>query len=284
MPGVLSGTGVWSPELRYGDATHVAELAAELESLGFSALWVPDVGGDLFPALDRLLDATSTVTIATGILNVWMHDATDTASWWTRLRDDALARVLLGLGASHAELIGDTWRRPLSVVRDYLDALDATGAVPPPSRCLAALGPKMLELARDRTAGAHPYIVTPDHTARARDVLGPDALLAPEQGVILDTDVARAREVARTNVQGYAQLPNYANNWRRSGFTDDDIEQVSDRLVDALVVCGDVDAIAARVGAHRDAGADHVCVQVIGERRGDPVPAATWRELAAALT
>jgi probable F420-dependent oxidoreductase len=282
---VLNGTGVWSPELRYGDAARVTELAAELESLGFSALWVPDVGGDLFPALDRLLAATSTVTIATGILNVWMHDATDTASWWTGLHDDATRRrVLLGLGASHAALIGETWRRPLSVVRDYLDALDGADAVPPASRCLAALGPKMLELARDRTAGAHPYLATPDHTARAREILGPDALLAPEQGVILDADVARAREVARRNVQGYAQLSNYANNWRRSGFTDDDIEQVSDRLVDALIVCGDIDTIAARVAAHRDAGADHVCIQVISEDPRAPVPAATWRELAAALT
>ena len=281
---MLNGTGVWSPELRYGDAARVAELAAELESLGFSALWVPDVGGDLFPALDRLLDATSNVTVATGILNVWMHDATDTASWWTGLHDDATRdRVLLGLGASHAALIGETWRRPLSVVREYLDALDATGAVPPASRCLAALGPKMLELARDRTAGAHPYLATPDHTARAREILGPGALLAPEQGVILDTDVARAREVARTNVRGYAQLPNYANNWRRSGFTDDDIDQVTDRLVDALIVCGDVDTIAARVAAHRDAGADHVCIQVIGEQPAGVVPVATWRDLAAAL-
>jgi probable F420-dependent oxidoreductase len=280
---VLHGTGVWSPELRYSDAARVAELAAELEALGYSALWIPDVCVDLFTALDRLLAATSTTTIATGILNVWMHDATDTASWWTGLHDDATrARVLLGLGASHAALIGEPWRRPLSVVRDYLDALDATGAVPPPSRCLAALGPKMLELARDRTAGAHPYLATPDHTARAREILGPEALLAPEQGVILDTDVARAREVARTNVQGYAQLPNYANNWRRSGFTDDDIEQITDRLVDALIVVGDVDTIAARVAAHRDAGADHVCIQVVGER-GGPAPLAAWRELAAAL-
>jgi probable F420-dependent oxidoreductase len=281
---VLSGTGVWSPELRYGEAARVAELAAELEALGYSALWIPDVGGDLFAALDRLLAATSTVTVATGILNVWMHDATDTASWWTGLHDDATrARVLLGLGASHAALIGEAWRRPLAVVRDYLDALDATGAVPTASRCLAALGPRMLELARDRTAGAHPYLATPDHTARAREILGPDALLAPEQGVILDTDVARARRVARSNVQGYAQLPNYANNWRRTGFTDDAIEQVCDRLVDALIVCGDVDAITARVAAHREAGADHVCIQLLGEPAG-PGPVAAWRERAAALT
>jgi probable F420-dependent oxidoreductase len=280
---VLNGTGVWSPELRYGDATLVAEVAAELEALGYSALWLPDVGGDLFPALDRLLAATSTTTVATGILNVWMHDATDTAAWWTGLHDDATrGRVLLGLGASHAALIGEAWRRPLSVVRAYLDALDASGAVPRESRCLAALGPRMLELARDRSAGAHPYLATPDHTARARELLGPDALLAPEQGVILDADVSRARELARTNVQGYAQLPNYANNWRRTGFTDDDIEHVSDRLVDALIVCGDVDAIAARVAAHRDAGADHVCIQVIGAP-GSAAPVAAWRELAAAL-
>lgn len=280
---MLTGTGVWSPELRYGDAAVVADLAAELESLGYSALWVPDVGGDLFPALDRLLDATSGVTIATGILNVWMHDATDTASWWTGRSDADRARVLLGLGASHAALIGDEWKRPLTVVRDYLDALDATGAVPPASRCLAALGPRMLSLARDRTAGAHPYLATPEHTARAREILGPGALLAPEQGVVLASDVAAARDVARVNVRGYAALPNYANNWRRLGFTDEDIERCSDRLVDALIVCGDVDTIAARIAAHRDAGADHVCVQVVGPP-GRPAPIAEWRELAAALT
>lgn len=272
---------MWAPELRYRDRAEVVDAAAELEALGYSALWIPDVGGDVFGALSALLGATATVTVATGILNVWLHDAADTAAWWAGLPDADRDRTLLGLGASHAALIGDAWQRPLAAVRSYLDDLDAAG-VPDGARCLAALGPRMLELARDRSAGAHPYLTTPEHTATARAILGDGALLAPEQGVVLDTDVARARETARTTVRGYAALPNYANNWRRLGFRDDDIAECSDRLVDALIVCGDVDTIASRVGAHHDAGADHVCIQVIGSP-GGPMPLDAWRTLARAL-
>lgn len=283
---VLTGTGVWAHELRYGDPGEIADLAAELEGLGFSALWVPDVGGDLFGALDTLLAATaSTTTIATGILNVWMHTPAETAGWRAGLADADRDRLLLGIGISHASFInaheGMSWDKPLTTMRTYLDGLDADG-VPPEARCLAALGPKMLELARDRSAGAHPYLVTPEHTAIARQTMGPDALLAVEQGVVLDTDPDAARAVARQALSIYATLPNYTNNWKRLGFTDEDVETLSDRLVDAVVAWGDEGALADRVQAHRDAGADHVCVQLLGPP-GAPVDREAWRRLAPAL-
>lgn len=277
----LGGIGVWTSELRYGDDdAAVIAAARELESLGFTAIWLPDVGGDLFGAFDRLLGATSTITIASGILNVWKHDADETARWWASIDDARRARVMLGIGVSHGPFIGEAWRKPLQVMRDYFDALD-DGGVPRERRCLAALGPKMLELARDRSAGAHPYLTTPEHTAIARDALGPDALLAVEQGVVLDTDAERARATSRAALAIYQRLPNYAGNWKRLGFTDDDIDSLSDRLVDGLVAWGDIEVIGARVDAHRDAGASHVCVQVLRPRGGAPVPLEEWRRLSA---
>lgn len=283
---VLTGTGVWAHELRYGDPGEIADLAAEFEGLGFSALWVPDVGGDLFGSLDTLLAATADVTIATGILNVWMHTPAETSEWRAGLADDAdRDRLLLGIGISHASFInaheGMSWDKPLTTMRTYLDGLDA-GGVPAEGRCLAALGPKMLELARDRSAGAHPYLVTPEHTAIARETMGPDALLAVEQGVVLDTDPDAARAVARQALSMYATLPNYTNNWKRLGFTDEDVATLSDRLVDEVVAWGDEAALAARVQAHVDAGADHVCVQLLGQP-GAPVDRDAWRRLAPAL-
>ena len=278
---VLSGTGVWSGELRYGDPGEVTEAVAELEALGYSAVWIPDVGGDLFSSVQRLLDATSRLTVATGILNVWKHEAADVAAFHSGLAERQRARLLLGLGVSHGALIGDEWARPMDVMVRYLDALDANG-LEPADRCLAALGPRMLELAAARTAGAHPYLVTPEHTARARAALGPDRLLAPEQGVVLEEDAERARGVARQTLTMYAGLPNYTNNWKRLGFTDEDVRDLTDALVDALVVWGDAPTIAARVREHRDAGADHVCVQVLSSP-GDPMPRRAWQELAAVL-
>ncbi len=281
----LAGTGVWAHELRYGDPGEIADLAAELEGLGFSALWVPDVGGDLFGSLDTLLAATSSTVIATGILNVWMHTPAETGAWRAGLGAADQERLLLGIGISHASFInahpGMSWDKPLTTMRTYLDGLDAAG-VPPEGRCLAALGPKMLELARDRSAGAHPYLVTPEHTALARETMGSDALLAVEQGVVLDSDPDTAREVARNALSIYATLPNYTNNWKRLGFTEDDVASLSDRLVDEVVAWGDVDALAARVQAHRDAGADHVCVQLLAAP-GAPVDRDAWRRLAPAL-
>jgi probable F420-dependent oxidoreductase len=278
----LGGTGIWSHHLRHDPPEEIAEGVLELESLGYSAAWIPDIGGDVFEALDRLLEATSTITIATGILNVWMHTASETAAWWRSLSGDRQQRVLVGLGISHGPLIGERFDKPLATFNAYLDELDADG-LPKESRCLAALGPKMLELSRDRSAGAHPYLVTPEHTAMAREVLGPGALLAVEQGVVVGSDPDIARIVARTALAGYFGLPNYVNNWRRLGYTEDDFAGGgSDRLVDEIIAWGDLDTIAARIQQHRDAGADHVCVQV-HTAPGSPMPRALWRDLAAAV-
>jgi len=285
----LSGTGIWSSALRYGDAGPAAEAAAELEALGYSALWLPDIGGDLFEVLERLLAATSTVTIATGILNLWMHEAEETASKYHQYRERFGRRTLFGIGVSHAPLIdmaeAGRYRKPLARTREYLDALDASPQpMPAEDRVLAALGPKMLELARTRAGGAHPYLVTPEHTEVARGALGAGPLLAPEQAVVLETDPQRARSIARQHLAGYLGLPNYANNWKRFGFTDDDIaDGGSSRLVDALVAWGDEEAILARVQQHRDAGADHVCIQVLGEDLS-ALPLEDWRRLAPVLT
>ncbi|MET0907968.1 MAG: LLM class F420-dependent oxidoreductase [Ilumatobacteraceae bacterium] len=285
----LSGTGIWSSMLRYGDAAEAATLAAELESLGYSALWVPDVGGDLFGPLDNLLGATTTATIATGILNVWMHTAQETAAEHARLTAEHGPRLLFGLGVSHQRLIDHvnepgTYQRPVDVMAGYLDGLDAAPTpVAQTDRIIAALGPKMLELARARTAGTHPYLVTPDLTRNARAGVGPDRLVACEQGVVLETDASTAREIARLHLKTYLELPNYSNNWKRQGFTDDDLtDGGSDRLVDSLVVWGDETTIAARLQEHRDAGADHVCIQVLTDNpRGLPVD--QWRSLAPAV-
>jgi probable F420-dependent oxidoreductase len=284
----ITGTGIWSAGLRYGDPAEAAETAAELEELGYSALWIPDIGGDVFGAVERLLAATTTATIATGILNLWMHSAEETAAAHARLTAAEGDRFLVGIGVSHAALIdageAGRYQRPLAAMASFLDGLDT--AVPPLSpstRVLAALGPKMLELARTRAAGAHPYNVTPDHTARAREALGSSALVLPEQAVALTTDPDLGRSLGREHLAHYFGLPNYTNNLRRLGFGDEDFAAGgSHRLIDALVAWGDEEAIAARVRQHRAAGADHVCIQVLSEDGLFPRPA--WRALAPALT
>jgi probable F420-dependent oxidoreductase len=281
----LGRIGIWALELRYGDPSQTADAAAELDELGFTALWIPDaMGSDLLNVASRLLAATKTTVIATGILNIWIHDAHDVGAWWRDLPPGEKARFLLGLGVSHSATVGEKYRRPLAAMKDYLVQLRTEG-LPKDKLCLAALGPKMLELARDRAAGAHPYLVTPEHTAAARETLGSGVLLAPEQGVVLETDPVRARDLARPHVKAYGQLANYANSWRRLGFSEEDIATSSDRLVDALVVWGDMDKIAARVHAHLAAGADHVCLQVIGNTSITEVGniRSAWRDLAAAL-
>ena len=269
----LSGIGTWSSALRYGDAGQAAELASELEELGYSTLWIPDVGGNVFTSVSNLLEATTTTTIATGILNVWMHTPEETASAHARLTAEHGPRFLCGLGISHRPFVDHvnepgTYQKPIEVMTGYLDGLDAAETpLASSDRVLAALGPKMLELARTRTAGTHPYLVTPELTRSARDGIGPDKLVASEQGVVLETDPTKARDIARVHLQTYLGLPNYTNNWKRQGFTDDDLtDGGSDRLVDALVVWGDDTTIAARVQAHRDAGADHVCIQVLTDQ------------------
>jgi probable F420-dependent oxidoreductase len=273
----LGGLGVWSQELRFGNPAEVIDAAAELETLGDSALWVPDVGGPLFEDLNRLLEATNTVTIATGILNVWEHEPSDVGKWWQALPEGHRRRLLLGIGVSHGLVVGEKWGRPIATMTAYIDGLESEG-VPLDQVCLAALGPKMLELAKNRTSGAHPYFVTPEHTAIARAALG-DRLLAVELGVILDSDPSTARETARPFVKGYGGLPNYANNWKRLGFTDEDIASGSDRLIDALISWGDEADIDRGVDAHRSAGADHVCIQVV-TAPGSPIPRDAWRRLA----
>lgn len=284
-----AGTGIWSSQLRYGDAAEARTHAAELEALGYAVLWIPDIGGDLFTPLGNLLAATSSATIATGILNIWMHTPDESAAEHARLTGEHGARLLFGVGISHQPLIdhvkeSGTYQRPVATMAAYLDGLDAA---PTPlatdDRMIAALGPRMLELARARSAGTHPYLVTPELTQAARNGIGPDGVVAVEQGVVLESDPSAAREIARLHLSRYLGLPNYSNNWKRQGFTDDDIAGGgSDRLVDALVVWGDDAAIAARVGEHRAAGADHVCIQVL---TADPAefPIDQWRALAPAL-
>lgn len=285
----VQGTGIWSGQLRYGDPPAIADTAAELESLGYTALWIPDVGGEVFAAVEHLLAATRTATVATGILNLWMHAAADAAAAHARLTEVYGDRFLVGIGVSHQPLIdgsgAGTYEHPLARMRGYLDQLDAAAPpLAPGDRVLAALRPGMLELARDRAAGAHPYLVTVEHTAEARGALGAGPVLAPEVGVVLERDPGRARSIARAGLEHYLALPNYTGNWLRLGFGPDDLEGGgSDRLVDALVAWGDEEAIARRIADHRQAGADHVCIQVLTEDQG-AFPLDEWRRLAPALT
>jgi probable F420-dependent oxidoreductase len=284
----LTGIGIWSSQLRYGNAAESADAAAELDELGFRALWIPDVGGQVFDAVGNLLAATKQTTIATGILNLWMHTPGDVATNFATLTAEHGDRFLLGVGVSHAPLIDagnpGRYRKPLAATETFLDELDATPQpVPVQRRVLAALGPKMLQLSARRGAGAHPYLVTPEHTATARGVLGNGPLLLPEQTVILTGNADEARAIGTDWLRSYLALPNYANNLLRSGFSEDDVNQVSDRLFNAIIAWGDEDAILRRVSEHRSAGANHVCVQVL---LSDPkaYPREQWRRIAAALT
>ena len=288
----LGKVGIWSRELRYNpDRGARASAAAELEELGYAAIFIPDAGGDVLAEVEHLLDATQWIPIATGVLNIWMQDPADVAGRGASLLSRFGSRFLLGLGASHAPLVESAQRgpytRPYSKMVCYLDALDtATPTVPVTSRMLAALGPRMLSLARARTTGAHPYLVPPEHTALAREALGNSAVLAPEQAVILTADRRSGLEQARSFVASYLLLPNYMRSLRRLGFGDDDLTgNGSDRLVNALVAYGDEAAIAARVQAHLNAGADHVCIHVVGTADGgETLPLMVWRRLAPALT
>ena len=284
----LSSVGIWSSQLGYGNADEAANAAAELEELGFTALWIPDVGGPVLDSVEHLLASTNRTVIATGILNLWMHEPADVAASYASLTNTHGTRFLLGIGCSHAALIDSKepgrYRRPLAATRAFLDALDTTEQpVPAENRVLAALGPKMLELSATRARGAHPYLVTPDHTRRARTVLGAGPLLLPEQTVLLTDDHDEARAIGTDWLRAYLALPNYANNLLRCGFTQDDLASVSNRLFDAIIAWGDEDAIVRRVDEHKQAGADHVCVQVL---TADPreFPREQWRRLAAALT
>jgi probable F420-dependent oxidoreductase len=227
--------------------------------------------------------------VATGILNLWMHSPEDTAGTFARFTDVYGARLLAGIGVSHAPLVDASepgrYRTPLASTARFLDGLDAADRpLPSDQRVLAALGPKMLQLARERTAGTHPYNVTPEHTAEAREVIGPDGLILPEQAVALEQDPSRARAMGRAHLLHYFSLPNYVNNLRRLGFSDGDFaEGGSDRLVDALVAWGDEESIRKRIDLHRAAGADHVCIQVLSDPGVAGLPLAQWRQLAPVL-
>lgn len=285
--------GIWTPNLDLQPMGLAQEAVGGLEAMGYGAVWVPEsVGREAMSNVALLLQGGERIVLATGIANLWARDAMALAAGQKTIVAAHPDRFLLGIGVSHQvaveRLRGQTYERPLSAMRAYLDAMDAAVflAEPPTGelvRVLAALGPKMLELARDRAAGAHPYFVPVEHTVVARQALGSDRLLAPEQAVVLETDPATAREVARSHMKRYLALPNYTDNLRRFGFDDDDLAGGgSDRLVDAIVAWGDVDTVVARVRAHLDAGADHVCIQVVEEDLR-ALPTRQWQELASAL-
>ena len=278
----IGRVGVWSMELRFGDAAAIDEAAAELDELGYGALWIPGgIDDAVLGDVDRLLSATRRIVIATGIINIWKQEAADVAAWWKGQSADRQARVWLGIGVSHAPLIGEGWMKPVAKVRSWIDQAEAAG-LPEDAMCVAALGPRMMALAGKRTGGAHPYLVDPRHTAESRGILGPGKVLAPEQGVVLESDPAKARALVREALAMYLTLPNYTNSWRRLGYSEEDIATVSDRLVDGLFAWGSAAQIAERVKAHHDAGADHVCIQAI---TGAGIEGArkAWRELAGVL-
>jgi probable F420-dependent oxidoreductase len=256
-------------------------LAKEIEALGYGAIWIGgSPPGDLFLA-QELLDATTRLAVATGIVNMWATPATEAAASYHRIAAAHPGRFLLGVGIGHPEATAE-YRSPYDTIVDYLDVLDAEG-VPVEDRVLAALGPKVLALSAERAAGAHPYLTTPAHTRLARSVLGAGPLLAPEQKVVVATDPAAARALGRPAVdRPYLHLRNYTSNLKRLGFSDADLaDGGSDRLIDTLVVHGDATAVALGLRAHLDAGADHVCAQVLTAPEADPLP--DLRALATAL-
>jgi probable F420-dependent oxidoreductase len=289
----LGRVGVWTATLDSVSSRGAQAAAGRLESLGFTTLWIPEtVGRDPFVTATLLLGATTTLKVATGIANIYARDAVTMANTHRALEEAFPGRFLLGIGVSHHHLVDRVrkhdYSKPYSRMVQYLDEMDATvfkavGPTERPPTVLAALGPKMLQLAADRASGAHPYFTTAEHTAQAREIIGPDRILAPEQMVVLDGDLERARGVARKGMVPYLRAPNYRNNLLRLGFTEDDMaDGGSDRLVDAIVACGDVDVAVARVRDHFAAGATHVCVQVL-EDDLTAVPETGWAELAAGL-
>jgi probable F420-dependent oxidoreductase len=289
----LGRVGIWTFALDRQPAPEAREFVADVESLGFRALWIPEGLGskEAFAHAAVLLASSQRLNVATGIASIWARDAVAMANGARTIGDAYPGRFVMGIGVSHESSVtrrGEVYRQPLTRMREYLEAMaSAPHACPDPERpvpvLLAALGPKMLELTAEHTAGAHTYFVPPEHTEVAREVMGPGPFLSPEQAVVLETDPDRARRIARKYMSGYIELPNYANNLLRLGWSADDLSDGgTDKLVDAIVAWGDVDAIAARVQSHLDAGADHVSVQPLGERSAD-LPTGQLRALAPAL-
>ena len=288
----LGRVGIWYGSIDALPTPEAQRAAQVVEELGFGSLWVAEaVGRDPFVSSAVLLSATTHLKLATGIANIYARDPMTMVAGQKTLAEAFPGRFLLGLGVSHGHLVAGVrkhdYSKPYSYMVEYLDKMDkalfmAKGPEDDGGRLLAALGPKMLELSATRANGAHPYFTTPEHTAIAREALGPDALLAPEQMCVLSTDADEARRIARAGMKIYLGLPNYWNNLVRLGFTDADRENGgSDRLVDAIVVWGTEEQIAERVAQHHAAGADHVCVQVLQD--GTAMPEAQWRRLAPAL-
>jgi probable F420-dependent oxidoreductase len=288
----IGRVGIWYGGVDALPTPEAKRAAQVVEELGYGAMWIAEaVGRDPFVSAAVLLSATSTLPIATGIANIYARDPMTMAAGQKTLAEAYPGRFLLGMGVSHGHLVAGVrkhdYSKPYSYMIEYLDRMDkalfmARGPEDDGGRLLAALGPKMLELSANRANGSHPYFTTPEHTASAREVMGPDALLAPEQMVVLETDPAEARRIARAGMKIYLGLPNYFNNLMRLGFTEQDrADGGSDRLVDAIVAWGTEEQIAERVAQHHAAGADHVCVQVLQD--GMAMPEQQWRRLAPVL-
>jgi probable F420-dependent oxidoreductase len=297
LPGALNqlrGTvGLWTGTLESLPPQHSGEIASEIESLGYAALWFPEAWGrEAFTNASLLLSATSTLKIATGIANIWARDAVNASNATKTLNAAFDDRFILGLGVSHQPLVermrGHDYTTPLNAMREFLIAMDsapmfAFEGEQSYARVLAALGPKMLELAREKTDGVLPYLVTPEHTAQTRAAVD-DKFVGVEQAVVLGHNREEFLRRAHAHLEIYTGLDNYKNSWRRLGFSSEDfVRGGSDRLCDAMVVHGDEDAILQRVNEHRQAGADHVCLQVLGGEASSP-PLDDWRRLAPVVT
>jgi probable F420-dependent oxidoreductase len=277
----LGRFGAWLNP-RYSDDERT-EFVVQAESLGFPTAWLGFGRASIsdLALVERVLDATATIIVATAIVNMWTNDPDEIVASYQRIAARHRDRFLLGVGVGHPESI-TTYRQPYATIVDYLDRLDA-GGVPTNRRILAALGPRALKLAADRTMGTHPYLVVPEHTRDARQLLGPDVVIAPEHKVVLATDPEIARSIGRPFVaEPYLKLRNYTNNLRRFGYTDHDINAGgSDRLIDALVLHGSTDKIASRLRAHLDAGANHVAIQILTADGRNPM--AAYQQLAHTL-
>lgn len=292
----LGKVGIWTFTLDSQPMSKSQEAAAELESLGFQTLWIPEaIGREPFASAALMLSATRNLIVATGIASIHARSAATMQAGQKTLTEAFPDRFLLGIGVSHHHMVKSlhksVYEKPYSTMVEYLDVMDGgmfVAALPttPTHRMLAALGPKMLKLAADRADGAHPYFAPVEHTRAAREILGADPVLAPEQAVIFETDPTKAREIARKFMGTYTRLPNYANNLLRHGFTEEDIKGAnglsSDRLVDAIVAWGTLDTIAVRIQDQFDAGASHVSVQVLQDDLL-ALPMNQWRELATLL-
>ncbi len=307
----LNGVGIFGQGIRQGDPGYVSEIMAELEELGFGAIFMPGTAGgsDVFPTIDRILASTKAIPVATSVINIWMHPPSECAQWWNKFEATYPGRFHLGIGISHGEFVDrprevltdlgikapDTlfkdepgrWNRsgPLATLSAYLDELDsATPPVPAGRRIIGALGPKMLDLARERSAGTHPAVMPLEHTRFAREHIGPGGLVAAYQAVLFEADPDTARKRARQYTRTFLSFVNYRKNIARFGFEESEmVDGGSDRLVDAIVAWGDDDTIAQRLSDQFAAGADHVSVGVVDQYVDVPLPVEDWRRLAAII-